>query len=179
MPKLQFLTANILDGHKKVVPEAIPRILYSCKTITAKCEIPTTNRKFSIRLSSGPIPFDMVVKIFLNGVFLTGRCFLSGSTEPIYDYEIGYVDDLHHNGNDPAFQFNSSISKLHLTVHKCCVGSPDPAQALHDNPDAPRSTRSRLQINEWTRLAPIILHEEQEPFLSILWEVHACHPRSK
>jgi hypothetical protein len=87
MPKLQFFTANLLDEENKVIPERIPKTSYSNKSITVKSDIPKSG-KFKLRLSSGPIPFDLVVKLFLDGFFLSGRCFLSGDVEPICDYEI-------------------------------------------------------------------------------------------
>lgn len=105
MPKLQFLTAHLHDQDDKIIPELVPKTLYTSKAIVAKCDMSTRTGRFTVRLSSGPIPFDMVVKLFLDGVFLTGRCFLSGNMEPICDYQIA------HNHLTGGFLFQRPFSK--------------------------------------------------------------------
>ncbi|KAA1100322.1 hypothetical protein PGTUg99_014923 [Puccinia graminis f. sp. tritici] len=172
MPKLQFITANLLDENKKVFPESVPKILYSSKSITVRSEIPR-NGRFTVRLSSGPIPFDMVVKVFLDGFFLTGRCFLAGNIEPICDYEISNDDDNCNNHLTSPFQFQWPFSKVKVTVHKCFVGNQLPRKPFERShlPNSPSSFSPGLPIiADWTDTPPVILHEEHEPSLSIVWE---------
>ncbi|OAV95169.1 hypothetical protein PTTG_04423 [Puccinia triticina 1-1 BBBD Race 1] len=172
MPKLQFLTAHLLDEGKKPFPESVPKILYSSKSITVRSEMPR-NGRFTVRLSSGPIPFDMVVKVFLDGFFLTGRCFLAGNIEPICDYEISNDDDIYDHRRARGFQFQWPFSKVKVTVHKCFVGNQIPSKPFEKShlPSSPSSFCPGLPIiADWTDTPPVILHEEQEPSLSIVWE---------
>ncbi|KAI7960876.1 hypothetical protein MJO28_001365 [Puccinia striiformis f. sp. tritici] len=174
MPKLQYFTAHLLDEDKNVFPERMPKTLYSSKYIAVRCEMPR-NGGFTVRLSSAPIPFDMVVKVFLDGCFLAGRCFLAGDSDPIiFDYEIGPdQNNYNHCRGSSDFQFKWSFSRVQVSVHKCRVGNKTPSESFDSfhHPKSPSSFCPGLPIiADWTDIPPVILHEEPEPCLSIVWE---------
>ncbi|POW01622.1 hypothetical protein PSHT_12455 [Puccinia striiformis] len=148
MPKLQYFTAHLLDEDKNVFRNGCP--------------------KHYTRLT--PIPFDMVVKVFLDGCFLAGRCFLAGDSDPvIFDYEIGPdQNNYNHCRGSSDFQFNGHF----LEFKSQSTNAVSETKPLLNRLTVfiIRSLRGLPIIADWTDIPPVILHEEPEPCLSIVWE---------
>ncbi|KAI9611559.1 hypothetical protein H4Q26_008513 [Puccinia striiformis f. sp. tritici PST-130] len=148
MPKLQYFTAHLLDEDKNVFPERMP--------------------KHYTRLST-------LRQGILGWMFLAGRCFLAGDSDPvIFDYEIGPdQNNYNHCRGSSDFQFKWSFSRVQVSVHKCRVGNKTPSESFDSfhHPKSPSSFCPGLPIiADWTDIPPVILHEEPEPCLSIVWE---------
>lgn len=81
------MTVNLIGLDGKLIREKRLKKLQSSSDMSVYCDIPRDGF-FGIRLSSSPLPFDIVVKVWLDGIFWAGRCFLSGNSEPIIEYDI-------------------------------------------------------------------------------------------
>lgn len=108
MPKLQFMTIYLIRPDNSIIPEIRRGKIQSSSSISMICDIPQ-DRAFSLRLSSSPLPFDTVVKVWQDGKFLTGRCFVARNAEPIIEHEICGMEDPERS-IEKYFHFKSSFT---------------------------------------------------------------------
>lgn len=189
MPKLQFVTLNLIgrDGH--IIPEKRQKPSQSWSNMSVSCDI-QGGSFFGVRLSSTPLPFDVVVKVWLNGFFAAGRCFLAGDSLPIIEYDISHIQ----NGSKLTgsrfrmldYEDPREYCEVQVTIHKCSIGeryASDFANQHIENlnqeslPPSPTSSRgssfARRNCRNQVEESPIILHEDPNPYLMITWKCRA------
>ncbi|KNZ47188.1 uncharacterized protein VP01_661g3 [Puccinia sorghi] len=140
MAKLQFLTAHLYNQDDK-------------KAIVTKCDMSRRIGRLTVRLFSGLIPFNMVFKLFLDGVFLTRRCFLSGNMELICDYHfahdhlIGKLKEL-NNSRKTILAMNPTKREIKLDAITKFIGGA--VTAHKTNPNQQLLEGIHLTLSTWT-----------------------------
>ncbi|KAG0149276.1 hypothetical protein CROQUDRAFT_59549 [Cronartium quercuum f. sp. fusiforme G11] len=177
MPKLQFMTIHLTGLDGKIIAERRRKPTHSCSDLFMSCDLPRGGL-FGVRLSSSPLPFDVVVKVWVDNVFSVGRCFLAGNSEPIIEYDISTIRK----------DSRSTPSEVQVTIHKCCVGE---RYASYPSSESDAESRSQEKLeqdslppsplsscgtsffrrgySDQVAQCPVILYEDSSPYLKITW----------
>ncbi|EGG13138.1 uncharacterized protein MELLADRAFT_76283 [Melampsora larici-populina 98AG31] len=189
MPKLQFVTLNLIGRDGKIIPEKRQKPTQSWSSMSVTCDVPGGSF-FGIRLSSTPLPFDVVVKVWLDGFFAAGRCFLAGDSQPIIEYDISHIQNSSKLTGSRFrmldYEDPREYCEVQVTIHRCCIGEKYASDltSQHDEnlnqeslPPSPTSSRgssfARRGCLNQVEESPIILHEDPNPYLMITWKCRA------